>query len=795
MKLSLPHYIALPTLVIILVITLSGCEVISAPAPDIDSAGVPATAVVTLAPTPESTLPSAVLLQRALAARSNGDDAAVGADLSALLDAHPDAPEVTQARYYLAESFARRGNWASAATLFTPLADAAGAFQAPALFWLARAHEASGDHAAAATMFGRYSALQTPIAAYAALRQAAQLEAAGDSAAAIEAYLAAARSEIVRGERAGAFEKAIALMRQSGRSAEAIQLYVDLLDLADNPDYRARILSEAAGLAGELGQTEQASSWLREITTVAPETAQAAAAADQLLAAGDPGLSLATAGEIFFAAGRWADAISRLDAAIAQATDINQAIELRRLRGLALRAQDDFPNALAALSEAGAIGPDSEPGRQAQLDWIQTLGQSGATEQAIQGYQEYATAYPDDKRAPVALSRAAELRERLGDGEGALTIRLDLGRRYPQSSAGQSALHQAGLFLFGVGRLVEARSAWQTLAENNTGYEHARGSYWAGRAAQAGGDNAAANELFSNAHEAAPESYYSARAAEALGGISQGSEQIGAVLSDADWETLRTWVGSWAGPSDAAANLADEVGQTGFVSRANLLAEVGLQREAIAEWRAAINAWSDDPLRLAELARVAHLSGVPSAALLAANKLTELVPETAATAPTVMRRLLYPTPYAALITKEAANQNLDPRLLYALLRQESLFDPGATSWVGARGLAQVMPETGAGIAANLGLSDYSEDDLYRPVVSVRFGAYYLGTRIEDMEGSVQGALAAYNGGLGNAQRWAGGSQVADPDLFSETIDYVETAGYVKAVYGFWAAYQALYAAP
>jgi soluble lytic murein transglycosylase len=61
-----------------------------------------------------------------------------------------------------------------------------------------------------------------------------------------------------------------------------------------------------------------------------------------------------------------------------------------------------------------------------------------------------------------------------------------------------------------------------------------------------------------------------------------------------------------------------------------------------------------------------------------------------------------------------------------------------------------------------------------------------------MTGSVHGALAAYNGGLGNAQRWAGGSVVADPDLFTETIDYPETRGYVRAVYGFWGAYKELY---
>jgi soluble lytic murein transglycosylase len=158
----------------------------------------------------------------------------------------------------------------------------------------------------------------------------------------------------------------------------------------------------------------------------------------------------------------------------------------------------------------------------------------------------------------------------------------------------------------------------------------------------------------------------------------------------------------------------------------------------------------------------------------------------------VLRRLLYPTPYPELVRREAAERGLDPRLLYALLRQESLFNPVATSWVGARGLGQVMPETGQGIAQNLEVADFTPDDLYRPAVSIRFAAFYLGRRREDMEGSVHGALSAYNGGLGNAQRWAGGSSVADPDLFTEGIDYVETRGYVRSVYGHWGVYQGLY---
>lgn len=764
----------------LLLLSLGACEVVTAPSPDAPAVPAPRGAATEALP------PAPVLAQRAMAARAIGDDAAAGADLSALLRSYPDAVEALAARYYLAESFARRGRWTSAVEMLRAFLDAAPAehpLRPPALFWLARGHESAGDHAAAIAAYQEYRALDTPIAPYAALRQAAQEQVLERRAEAIASYLVAARSPIPRGERAGAFEKAIAQLVAAGRPAEALALYPELLDLARQPAYRARVLAEAVALADSQGQTEQARRWRLELAASAPETPEAATAVDQLLAAGATEVSAAAAGRIYMAAGRWTDAIAQFEQAIATAGDLATAIELRRLRGLALRAAGDMPGALAALAEAVALGPNSEPGRQAQLDRVQTTGQSGDVEGAIQGYLEYAATYPEDPRAPVALDRVAQLRERLGDTEGALQTRLDLGRRYPASAEGRVALHRAGLGLYESGRVEEARAAWQTLADTSEGGWRARGAFWAARAARDQGDAVAAETLFAAAMAAAPHSYEGVRAAEELGRLPAGGLPIGAPIATEEWSELEAWVTTWAGPPTPPTG--DE-----RATRAAHLEQVGLQTEAANEWREGLDEARGQPWALLRLAQAAHQRSATYPALLAAEELAALAPEPA---PPGLRRLIFPTPYADLVSREARANGLDPRLLYALLRQESLFNPGATSWVGARGLAQVMPETGQGIAQNLGVSDFTLDDLYRPAVSVRFGSYYLGQRLADMEGSVQGALAAYNGGLGNAQRWAGGSRVADPDRFTEQIDFGETRGYVRAVYGFWGAYQELYA--
>jgi len=180
----------------------------------------------------------------------------------------------------------------------------------------------------------------------------------------------------------------------------------------------------------------------------------------------------------------------------------------------------------------------------------------------------------------------------------------------------------------------------------------------------------------------------------------------------------------------------------------------------------------------------------------AAEDLADQSPEHGfAKVPEALRRLIFPTPYADLILEQAHERNLDPLALYAMFRQESRFNPGAHSGAGALGIAQVMPATAEGIAQNLQVPDFQIDDLLRPAVGVRFGAFYLARQLDAIHGSLPGALAAYNGGPGNAQRWAGGSSVTDQDLFTESIDYDETRSYVKLVVGYYGAYRRLYALP
>ncbi len=780
---------------LLLLISLTACEPFANPEPE----GRPAPSV-TMTVAPPTVVPASTLLEQALEARAIGEIDLAAEHLNTLLNTYPIAPEAYPAGYYLAESFARRGRWTSAVEAFKAVLTETrldATLRARALFWLARGYEESGDWENANATYAQYRTLNTPLEPYAAMRQAAQFQALGRLPDAARAYADSAATSIAAGERAGSYEKAIALHSALGQDDIALQLYTQLLDMAEHPGYRARILTEAAALARGVGQTDTARAWLVEIVTQTPATTQAVAAAEQLLATNDPALSPAAAAHIFYVNEAYAAALPQFDAALSQLPadpPAEQTLDLQRLRGLTLRALGDFPRALEALAAAATALPDSETGRQAQLDWIQTLGQSGEVQQAADRYREYATRFADDPRAPVALDRAAQLLDRLDQSDAAQQVRLELGQRYPQSDLAQPALHGVALALYRNGRWDEAQSAWQVLAEHGRGVAQAQGAFWAARAAQQQQNDKQAQPLFEQAFAAAPDSYYGARAADELGLIFTPTTPLDMPGANDDWPAVEAWIETWHNPA-ADAQQTEDGDTKEAIQRAIELREVGLWIEAIGEWNHARDIAADNPHELLQVARQAHEHDMPYSALKAAEQLTTLAAEAAASAPETLRRLIFPVPYTRLIVAEAREQATDPRLVYALMRQESLFNPQATSWVGARGLAQVMPATGTGIAQRLGVSDFHTDDLYRPSVSVRFGTFYIGQQILAMEGSIHGGLAAYNGGPGNAQRWAGGSRVEDPDLFVEAIDYPETKNYVKLVYGYYKAYQRLYMLP
>ncbi len=153
--------------------------------------------------------------------------------------------------------------------------------------------------------------------------------------------------------------------------------------------------------------------------------------------------------------------------------------------------------------------------------------------------------------------------------------------------------------------------------------------------------------------------------------------------------------------------------------------------------------------------------------------------------------LRFPVYYSTQVHNNAEQHNLDPAIVFGLIRQESIFNKDAESTVGARGLMQVMPRTGMQIAHDLKEKWRSDDSLFNPDVNVRYGAYYYKQLVKQFHGHFALAIAAYNAGSGRVSKWLPSVESVPADIWIETIPFKETRKYVTSVLSYAIIYQQL----
>jgi soluble lytic murein transglycosylase len=141
-------------------------------------------------------------------------------------------------------------------------------------------------------------------------------------------------------------------------------------------------------------------------------------------------------------------------------------------------------------------------------------------------------------------------------------------------------------------------------------------------------------------------------------------------------------------------------------------------------------------------------------------------------------RLWYPLRYEQIVRGHARNYDVDPALLAAVIYQESKFNANARSSSGAIGLMQLLPDTAKGIAIHTGGTAFRVDDLYDPEINIRYGAWYLRHLLQKY-GDERTALAAYNAGQDNVDRWR---RAGVGIQFSETRAYVSRVEDLRKIY-------------
>jgi soluble lytic murein transglycosylase len=138
----------------------------------------------------------------------------------------------------------------------------------------------------------------------------------------------------------------------------------------------------------------------------------------------------------------------------------------------------------------------------------------------------------------------------------------------------------------------------------------------------------------------------------------------------------------------------------------------------------------------------------------------------------VIQELTLPLRHEDIIRQQAAEKNVDASLIAAVIYAESKFDD-QTSSAGARGLMQITPEAAQDIERHSGGTTFELGDLADPEINIRYGTYLLRELLDRYDGDTVAALAAYNAGPGNVDRW-GGSELSVTGIpFPETRAYVE----------------------
>lgn len=743
-----------------------------------------------------------------------------------LLATAPASATAAEAHYRMAQCYLRDEAYAEAwATLKELLGTVpeVDPHRAPAQFLLGEALAALGNWPAAEAAYTAYLPLAPELGYLTQQRIAAARVAQGNLARAAEAYRAALAASPDKSNTTTIRRALADLALEQGDTTEAITQY----DALRGSETKGSLAAEMQYLAGNalarpallLAQAAQLLAPSTPAATVTPFPIPAEALA-RWQAAVDADIT-----------SRWAHAaiVALLDAGATvdeyqrgRANYHNKVYDLAiaafdRLRaaddkaehvpgdtwyyaGLSYLALGNTDRGLAELDHFIANYPNDPLSAAAWLAMGQAQARTGLAETAIATYRRLAELRPDAPQAATALWRAAILLDVEPPTAEAAEAYLILARRYPKADEGWRAYQNAGLIYFRLGDWGQATATWQEMAAQADlpAFTRPVAYFWLGRAQHAAGNSEAAGQAWQAASAASAESFYGLRATVwEQGEQARGVRQVASfdkqlvippIDPSKDTAEIAAWLRTWAG--DGTLSLDGIAADADWV-RGRTLLMLGLRTPALANWERVRTRYAENPWTTAALALAFREAGAHRLSLLSAERVVVKWGHSMRDAPAALQRLAYPIPYTDLIRGEAEKQALDPRLLAAIIRQESRFEGGATSVAGAQGLMQVMPGTAEGIARQLSWPGFEPRQAYWPYVNVAFGAFYVRQWLTHFSGSVFTALAAYNGGPGNAAIW---HQWApdDDDLLAALININETRTYVQAVWANYEAYQQLY---
>lgn len=438
----------------------------------------------------------------------------------------------------------------------------------------------------------------------------------------------------------------------------------------------------------------------------------------------------------------------------AEHNDFSDRLQLKIAQTLLKSRQLQEAQQLAAALASAANRRETRI--EAALILARAKEKSGRDEEAFVAYTDLAGRYPDSDEAANALLQAALIRKFQYRPADAAELCDKVLAAYPDTRLKQRLLWESGWGNYLVGRFREAAERFAKLLDNSDYREKAL--YWHGRALAAAGETGPAADSHATLRKEFPYGFYAL--------------QLG------DSSTPPS-------PPPLEAAVARPQRQATAYGRVTALISLGLVDDAAIELAAEKNKQGKnrDNLGLAQLYQ--EIGNYHGAMALFSPSARAGTSDTQKFWP-----YLFPQAYRELVQKYAAEAEIDPSLTYAIIRAESSFLKSAKSPVGARGLMQLMPATAAAV---LKTKNVTPERLYDPELNIRLGTRHLRDLLDAYKGNRIAAIASYNAGAHNVDRWLKTYANLSGDDFIESIPYGETREYVKKVLATAAFYRQFYA--
>jgi soluble lytic murein transglycosylase len=411
-------------------------------------------------------------------------------------------------------------------------------------------------------------------------------------------------------------------------------------------------------------------------------------------------------------------------------------------------------------------------------------------------------ATPSQPAAAEFLFRAGNIAEVGGRLTRASELWARVANEYPASEFSYPSLFSAGIARFRLDDYVGAQTLFARANQAAPGLtEEAQSLFWVAKAQLAQGNQSGANITWEQVSKIDPTGYYSERAADILAGrppFDPPDEYEIDYDEAAERAEAEAWIRTtFTLPADTDLSGPGPLAADPRFVRGTELWHLGEYEAARAEFESLRSSLTSDAAGSYRLANYLKDLGLYRTAIFAAREVLNLAGlSDAATlnAPIYFNRIRFGRYYAELVEPEARGEGIDPFFVYSMMRQESLFEGFVTSSAGARGLLQILPQTGQEAATLAGWPpDFEADDLYRPVVSIRLGTDYLAAQLNGFDQDAYAALAAYNGGPGNVSYWLNLAK-GDPDLFIEVVRFDETQNHLRSIYELFDIYRRIYSA-